>query len=141
MQSSARRGGGANPVEHRFHRQLETGAHGVEDPERLRLGETNHPLRQVAGVDELHRIVTVAGREDVAAPIETHRPVGEPIGLVTGTHDQSWPHDRRHAGEPEFGFLLRPRLERAVEIPHVLAERLLRLLHHGFVCARVLEER
>ena len=40
------------------------------------------PFRQIARIDELHRIVRIARREHFAAAIDPHRPVGEAVGLV-----------------------------------------------------------
>ena len=76
-------------VEHAAHRELRGRAHGVEDAERARLDHADRPLGEVAGVDELHRVLAVAGGEHVAAAGEAHRPVGEAVALVARADDQA----------------------------------------------------
>ena len=104
-------------------------AHGVEDAEGARLDHADRPLGEVACVDELHGVAAVARGEHVAAAVEAHRPVGEPVALVARADDEPRPDHGGDPGEPLLGFLLGERLERAVEPLDVGAQGLLRLLH------------
>jgi len=49
----------------------------VEDAHGPPLEDPNDPGREVANVDELHRVRAVARGEDVAAARQAHRPVGK----------------------------------------------------------------
>ena len=57
------------------------------------LGEPDHPLAQVARVHVLRGVIGRTGRQNLAALVDAHRPVGEPIGQVAGAHDEPGAHD------------------------------------------------
>ena len=111
---------GFDAVQHLRHRERRDRSRRVERAERLVLGHAHRPLGDVARVDDLHRIVAVARREDFAALVDAIRPVGEAIGPVQRTDDQSGPNDRVDAGILFFDFLLGVRLERPIELSKVL---------------------
>ena len=45
------------------------------------LDHANGPFRQIARIDELHRIARIAGREHFATAIDPHRPISKAIRL------------------------------------------------------------
>src|SRR5205807_2076082 len=51
---------------------------------------TDCPFRQIARVDELHRIARLAGCHDFAAPVDAHWPIRKTISLIAWSDDKAW---------------------------------------------------
>ena len=83
------------------------GLHGVERAADVALGEIEHPRREIARVDELHRRARAAPerRRAPAAIAEQRRmheardPVAEAVGAVERSDDEARPHLRRARAE------------------------------------------
>ena len=99
----------------------------VVDPFEAVFGRADNPLAEIPHVDELHRILRRAWREDVAAGRDAPRPVREPVGGIVRADDQSRPHDQGAAAERALDDRLAHRLERAVVL-EVLRTRIVELL-------------
>lgn len=132
-------GDGVTTMHHFVHRQPVVRADRVERARGARFGQADHPLAQIAAVDHLHRVGTVAGHQDLATLRDAVRPVGESIGFVAWADDVAGPHDGDLLAELPARLGLAQRLERSVEIFDVGAQRFLRLGHR--VLAVVLRHR
>ena len=123
-------------AQHGVHRQRFFRADGIEIAERARFGQPDHPFAQIAAVDDLHRVGAVAGHQHFAALRDAMRPVGEAIGLVARADDVAGAHDGHALAElfARFGFA--ERLERAVQILDVGAQRFLRFGHRVLAFVR-----
>src|SRR5207237_1969158 len=75
---------------------------------------TDCPFRQIARVDELHRIARLAGCHDFAAPVDAHWPIRKTISLIAWSDDKAWADDRRLSGTPLFDFFFRQCFKRTV---------------------------
>src|SRR5207249_5105558 len=68
------------------------------------------PLRQIAPIDELHRIARITRRQHFASAIDPHRPIGEAVSFIAWSNNQAWANDERFVQKP----LLRRSEERRV---------------------------
>ena len=64
-------------------------AGGVEVSRDRFLRHSDGPLGEVALVDDLIRVVRVAGREHLSSLLDPHGPVGEAVGGIGGPDDQT----------------------------------------------------
>jgi photosystem II stability/assembly factor-like uncharacterized protein len=92
-------GHGLDAIHHPRHRQPRPRPDAVVHARRPLLAQAHHELRHVARVDERHRIVGRPGRQHLAATLDPHRPVREPIRQVARTHDQPGTHHERAVAE------------------------------------------
>src|SRR6266480_1801969 len=76
----------------------------------------NRPFRQVARVDELHRIGWFARCQDFAAPVDAHWPIRKTISLIAWSDDKAWADDRCLSGKPLLDFFFRQCFERAISL-------------------------
>ena len=76
------------------------------------LDHADRPFSEVAGINELHRVVRRTRCKNFAAGIDPHRPVCEAIGLVAWADDEPRADDQRFSGKPFLGFSFGERFER-----------------------------
>ena len=69
-------------VHHHVGGQRVVGPGGVEDAGRAVLGQADHPLAQVAAVDDLDRVIAVTRHQDLPAFGDALGPVREAVGLI-----------------------------------------------------------
>ena len=86
----------------------------VEDTRHAALDAEDHPLGQVADVDELRPPLGWPRREDLAAALDPARPVGEAPGRIVRPGDQAGPDAEAVLLEDLPDGLLAECLERAV---------------------------
>ena len=104
----------ATPAAHRVSRSdmRHRRADAVVDAGGALLARGHRPGREVADVDDLHRVVRFARGQDLAARGEAAWPVAEPAGRVAGSDDQPGPHHHRGCRAVEHdalaGHLHRP---------------------------------
>ena len=127
---------GLATMQHRVHRHRVVRAAGVERAEGARFRQPDHPFGEVAAVDDLHRIRTIARHQHFAALRNTVRPVGEAVGLVARPDDVARTHDRHAFAELLVRFGLAQCLERAVQVFDIGTQRLLRLGHRVLALVR-----
>src|SRR3982750_1647799 len=78
------------------HRERLARAGGVVDAARLLwpcLGHPDRPLGEIARVDELRHVVRRSRREHFPTALDAHRPVGEAVGPVEWSHNETGPND------------------------------------------------
>jgi hypothetical protein len=92
-------------------------------PVRPLLGETDHPLGEIAHVDELHVALRPSRNEHVAARRDAVGPVGEAIRRIVGPDDEPGTHDQRAARQRAIRFLFACDLESTVQRPEPLDVR------------------
>ena len=83
-------------------------------PLRPLLDGVDDPLREVAHVDELRLSLGRAGPEDLAAPRQPVRPVGEAAGRIVRADDEPGSHDQASVAEDLLDLGLAERLQRTV---------------------------
>src|SRR5207253_3647211 len=103
-----------HPIEHAADPQPPRRAGGVVDSSLAFFGHANGPLRQIAPVDELHRIARITRRQHFTSAINPHRPVGEAVSFIARSNNQAWANDDRFVRKPLLRLLLAQRLERSV---------------------------
>src|SRR5690606_29301980 len=107
--------GGADLVEEILGAQLLRRPGRIEDPGGALLDHADGPFGKVTGVDELHRVTSVARQQHFPALGNAPRPVGETIGFVAWTDDVAGSDHRHLTGEPALRLGLAGRLERSVQ--------------------------
>ena len=108
-------------VDERAHRDAVRRRHRVERPGDPRGREIEHPLRQIARVDELHRARRRRRHDRPRAALAQHfrmqeprDPIGEAIGRIVRSDDEPRADDRRALVEGGDELALAGGLERAV---------------------------
>ncbi len=101
--------------QHFSNRKLLLRSSRVIDSGSALLNHAYGPLREVAYVDELHRVARLARSQHFAAQCNTQRPIREAISFITGSDNQSGTNDERLVRKPFLNFSFRFHLERAVE--------------------------
>src|SRR5690348_3726929 len=98
---------------------------GIVDTGRLSLRQRHDPVGKIARVDDLREALRPPWREDLAAARYAVGPVGEAIGRVIRTDDQSWPHDGAAILERRLHLALAQRFERTIRLAiHLLDRRI-----------------
>ena len=112
-------GAAAAGCEHGVHQQWLLRSGGIEGAEGAALGQPDHPLAQVAPIDDLDRILAVARHQHFPTLRHPVRPVGEAVGLIARSDDVTGPDDGHRRPESRPGLGVAARLERAVQPLHV----------------------
>ena len=130
---TCRAGGFLASLDHAAPGHALLGPGGVEFADGVVLDHQYQPCGQVAHIDHLQRIARAAGHGDLAALVESHRPISKASGGIVGADDVSRSHDVGPARKCLLNRLLAQRLEPAI-IFEILAHRFHRRI--GECCER-----
>src|SRR5919197_2120958 len=114
---------GYTGVEQVLYREHAARPERVEDPDGAAFDYLDGPLGEIAHVDELDRVESVAGREGLASALNPYRPIGEPVRRILRPDDEPGPDSGRPAGQRRFRGLFAQRLQRAIALRSHLLDR------------------